>query len=165
MVAFRKIILYNGVMESWTISGAHESQVNNLSWERMATCKFMMPNSKADCAEDTFWLWEKDILPCCEANAVRCPTKAKDSQREKPWRQRHKRCLPRDEDVKDKWDVFLMPTERHPRCTTDAEVSLTTDALPPHFYLLHKNLLTWGDTLVMHPELRLTPNYTSVSLF
>ena len=50
MVSLRKIMLYNEVRVFLTISGEAdaESQVNDLSEQRMATCKCMMPDSKAD---------------------------------------------------------------------------------------------------------------------
>ena len=43
-------MLYNEVRVFLTISGEAdaESQVNDLSEQRMATCKCMMPDSKAD---------------------------------------------------------------------------------------------------------------------
>ena len=36
-------MLYNEVRVSWTISGAHNSQVNDLAEEQIAACKCTMP--------------------------------------------------------------------------------------------------------------------------
>ena len=41
-------MLYNEVRASWTISGAHESQVNDLAGEQIATGKCTMQDSELD---------------------------------------------------------------------------------------------------------------------